>query len=202
MSDDHSDVNPESSADADGFGFDDLDRLARRAVDSVMTLVRRGIALAGGVLMLAVVFSVGGFLLGIAALDGGIETVWVVFGGFFVVVAIASVISAILRLRLVRKSSSSLYTEVRMLIGGDQMTQRTVIETVESTETSENDGVVAVSRQFFSLRDQVGDRTGQFTSLGLALRAITTFPALIALATLITLTFAGLSLLFLIALAL
>ena len=73
--------------------MDDLDRLARRAVDTVLTLVRRGMALAGGVLILAVVFGIGGFLLGLAALDGGIETVWIVVGGFFAVLAIGSVAS-------------------------------------------------------------------------------------------------------------
>jgi hypothetical protein len=202
MSNDHSDANPDPSSQAGGFGFDDLDLLAERAVDSVMTLVRRGTALAGGVLMLAVVFGVGGFLLGIAALDGGIEKVWIALGGFFALVAVRSVVIAILRLRSVKKSADTLVTEVRSLIGGDKQTERTVIETVESTDASENDGVVAVSKQFFTLKNEVGDRGSQFKSLDLALTAITSFPGLIALATLITFVFAGLSVLFLIALAL
>lgn len=188
--------------DAAGFGLDDLDRLAQRAVDAVLGLIRRASALASGVLFLAIVFGVGGFFLGLAALDGGIESVWIVLGFVFAFIAIASVTTAIRRLRSVRKGADTLVTEVRALIAGNAQTQRTVIETVESSDAAGDDGVVAVSRQFFSLKNEVGDRTGQFTSLRMALNAITSFPLLIALATLITLVFAGLSVIFLIALAL
>jgi hypothetical protein len=191
-----------SDSGSNEFDRDGLDDLAQRAVDSVMTLVRRGLALAGGVMILAVTFCVSGFLLGWAALNGGIETVWVVLGGSFAVLAISSVGIAILRLRAVRKGADTMFTEVRSLIGGDRQTQRTVIETVESTDNREGDGVVALSREFFTLKGALGNRIGQFKSLGLALTAITSFPALIAAATVITFVFAGLSLLFLIALAL
>jgi len=191
-----------SASDSNGFGRNDLDALAQRAVDSVMTLVRRGSAFAGGVMIMAVIFGVGGFLLGLAALDGGIEKVWVVLGGAFAVLSVGSVGLAILRLRSVKKGADTLFTEVRSLIGADRQTQRTVIETVESTDGREGDGVVAISREFFTLQGAVGDRIGQFKSLGLALTAITSFPALIAAATVIMLVFAGLSVLFLIALAL
>ena len=191
-----------SASDSNGFGRDDLDALAQRAVVTVMTLVRRGLALAGGVMMMAVIFAGGGFLLGLAALDGGIEKVWIVLGGSFAVLAVGSVGLAIMRLRSVKKSADTLFTEVRELIGGDRQTQRTVIETVESTDGREGEGVVAISREFFTLKGAVGNRVGQFTSLGLALTAITSFPILIAAATLFTLMFVGLSFIFLIALTL
>ena len=186
----------------DGFGLDDVDRLARRAVDAVLQLVRRALALAGGVLLLAVVFGVGGFLLGIAALDGGIETVWIVLGGLFAVIAIGSVATALLRLRSVRRNAGELVDDVRTLITGDRRTERTVIETVESTERSKDDGVVAISREFLSLRNAVGGGIGRFRSLGMAMSAVTTFPGLVAVATVITFVFAVLSVLFLIALVL
>ena len=191
-----------SASDSNGFGRDDLDALAQRAVVTVMTLVRRGLALAGGVMMMAVIFAGGGFLLGLAALDGGIEKVWIVLGGSFAVLAVGSVGLAIMRLRSVKKSADTLFTEVRELIGGDRQTQRTVIETVESTDGREGDGVVAISREFFTLKGAVGNRIGHFKSLGLALTAITSFPILIAAATLFTLMFVGLSFIFLIALTL
>lgn len=191
-----------SAADSNGFGRDDLDALAQRAVNTVMTLVRRGLALAGGVMMMAVIFAVGGFLLGLAALDGGIEKVWVVLGGSFAVLAVGSVGLAIMRLRSVKKGADTLLIEVRTLIGGDRQTQRTVIETVESTDGREGEGVVAISREFFTLKGAVGNRVDQFTSLGPALKAITSFPILIAAASLFTLMFVGLSFIFLIALAL
>ena len=187
---------------SDGFGRDDLDHLAQRAVDAVLKLVRRGTALAGGVLILATIFGVGGFLLGLAALSGGIRTVWIVLGGFFALVSIGSVIIAILRLRSVKKGTDTLVSEVRTLIGGNKQSERTVIETVQSADDSDDDGVVAVSKQFFSMKNEIGDRVDQFKSLTLALTAITSFPGLIALATVITFVFGGLSVIFLIALAL
>lgn len=184
------------------FGLDDLDALAQRAVDAVMTLVRRGIALAGGVLILAVVFGIGGFLLGLAALSGGIQSVWVVLGGFFAIVAIGSVAVAILRLRTVRTDADGLVDEVRQLIGGNKQSQRTVIETVDSADNSQGDGVIVLSRQFFSMKNEIGDRVDQFRSLTSALTAVTSFPGLVALSTVVTFMFAGLSVIFLIALAL
>ena len=187
---------------SDGFGLDDLDRLARRAVDTVLSLVRRGMALAGIVLILAVVFGIGGFLLGLAALSDGIKTVWILIGGFFAVLGIGSVATAMLRLRSVRTGADVLLTEVRSLIGGSKQSERTVIETVESTDNAQDSGVVVLSRQFFSMKEDIGGRVDQFRSLGLALAAITSFPGLIALAVLITFVFAGFSVLFLIALAL
>jgi hypothetical protein len=58
-----------------------------------------------------------------------------------------------------------------------------------------------MSRQFFSMSNTVGT-AGQFTALGVALKSVTTFPLLMLLATVITIGFAGLGMLFLLALAL
>ena len=77
-------------------------------------------------------------------------------GGFFAVVAIGSVVLAILRLRSVKSGAGMLVTEVRSLIGGDQRSERTVIETVESSDGVQDEGVVVMSRQFFSMKDAVG----------------------------------------------
>ncbi len=45
--------------------FETIDELTQRAIASVMTLVRRAMAFSGGVLMIAIVLCVGGFLLGV-----------------------------------------------------------------------------------------------------------------------------------------
>ncbi len=189
-------------SDQPGFGLDDLDRLAERAVDTVLSLVRRGLALGGGVLIIATFCCGGGFLLGLAALSGGVRTVWVVLGGFFLVVGVGSVIVAMWRLRSVGKGTRALVDEVRALIAGDRRTEKVVIETIETSEESKDEGVVALSRQFFELRDTIGDRHDQFRAVASALHAVTTFPALVALSTVVSFAFAGIGLLFLIALAL
>ncbi len=190
------------SSDQPGFGRDDLDRLAQRAVDAVLRLVRRAAALARGVLLFTIVCAVGSFLLGIAALSGGIERVWIVLGGFFAVLAIWAILTALLRLRAVRRGADALFGEVRALISGSEQTERTVIETVESADGAGNEGLVVMSRQFSSMQHAIGDRVDQFRGLASALSAVTSFPGLVALAILVSFVFAGLGLLFLIALAL
>jgi hypothetical protein len=188
--------------DDDGFGRDDLDRLARRAIDSVLHLVRRANALAGGVLMFAVLACVSGFLLGLAALSDGMRTVWVALGGFFAVVGVGSVVIAMWRLRSVRRSADSLVAEVRALIGGDRTTERTVIDTVLVTEERSDDGIADLSREFFGFRSAIGDRAQQFRALTSALSAVTTFPGLMAIAALVSFVFLGLGVIFAISLAL
>ena len=183
-------------------GENGIDDLARRAVDSVLHLVRRATALAGGVLIFVLVAVVGSFLLGLLALDGGIRSVWIVVGGFFGVVAIGSLLTAVLRLRAVKRSAGELVGEVRSLISGDRSTRRTVHETVSSAEGKSNDGIVDLSREFFSIRGAIGDRVGQFRGLTTAVTAVTTFPGLLALSAVIAFGFAGLGVLFAIALAL
>lgn len=190
------------TSDDDGFGFDDLDQLAERAVAAVMRLVGKGTALAGAVLIFAVICCVGGFLLGIAALDDGIETVWIVLAGLFGILALGSVVVAMLRLRGVTKAAGALVGEVRRMISGDASSQRTVIDVVETSDQVSDDGVVVMSQQFIGFKQHLGDRAGQFRSIASALTAVTSFPGLVALATVISFIFLGLSVIFLVALAL
>lgn len=196
---DDSTIRPDAvtgSTDVPGDGDGGLDDIARRAVDVVLTLLRRASALAGGVLIFALIACLGGYVIGIAALGGGLRTAWIVLGGLAAMWAIGSVLAAMFRLRAVRRGSDLLVDEVRSLIGGDVESERTVIETVESTEGADEAGVVHLSRQFFSMRDVVTETRGDFRALSLALASITTLPAAMALATLIGFGFAFLSVIF------
>ena len=200
MSDDDA-ITPDSISNPNPDGDPDdarsaIDQLAEGAVDLVLGLLRRANALAGAVLIFSVVACIGGYLLGIAALGGGLGTAWIILGGLFAVWAIGAVLVAMWRLRAVRRGSGALVDEVRTLIGGDVQSEQTVIETIEVTEDRKDDGIVQISRQFFSLRDLVDGHTSNFTQLSLALSSITTFPGFMALATVIGLGFAGLSLIF------
>ena len=186
-------ADDQAFGDTGDFGIDDI---AERAVDVLLGLLRRANALAGGVLFFAVIACVSGYLLGIAALSGGLRTLWIIGGGALAVWAIGSVVASMFRLRAVRRGSDAMVDEVRSLIGGDIDSERTVIETVESTEGFDDDGIVHLSRQFFSLRDVVNDHRSSFTQLSLALASITTLPGAMALATVIGFGFAGLSVIF------
>jgi len=174
-----------------------VDQLADRAVDVLLGLLRRANALAGGVLIFAVVACLGSYLLGIAALSGGARTAWIVLGGVGVVWAIGAVLLAMWRLAMVRRGSDALVGEIRNFIGGDAEAERTVLETVEVSEVSGDESIVDVSRQFFTMRDGVAQQSGNFVELSLALRSLTSFPALMALAVVIGFAFALVSLIFL-----
>ena len=178
-----------------------LDALAQRAVDSFMTLVRRGTALAGGALAIVVVICLSGFFLGVAALSDGIQTVWIILGGTFAIIGIGAVVLAIVRLLRVKNHAVSLVSEVHDLIAGDARSERVVIETLESSDGVQDQSAVVMSRQFFSMQDSVGGRTDKFKALSAALKAITSFPLLMLLSVVITIAFAGFALIFALALA-
>ena len=175
--------------------------LAQRAVDSLFTLVARGTRLAVGTLLVVVVVCVGGFALGIAALSDGIETVWIIFGGFAAFIAIGSVVLAMFRLWAITKLGSALVSDIERLIVGDPRSERVVIETVEASDGVQDQSATVMSRQFFTMSQTVGS-AGQFGALAVALRSVTTFPLLLLLATVITVGFAGLSFLFLLGIVL
>jgi hypothetical protein len=183
-------------------GPDRIDRLARRAVQSVMTLVRRGVALAGGLLMITVVICGGGFLLGYAALSDGIEKLWIMLGGFFAVLAIGAAALAVIRLLLVRTRESQLVAELRRLITSDPRSEQVVIETVESNDASQDQGVVVMSREFFTMRDSIGSRIVEYPATQASLSAVTSLPFLVFITLTVSFVFAALSLLFAIALLL
>ncbi|MEM9040397.1 MAG: hypothetical protein AAGD33_10930 [Actinomycetota bacterium] len=180
----------------DGLGLDDLDALARRAVDSAMVLVRRASSLGLGVLLFATVAAIGGFLLGLAALSDGIRTVWIVLGGFFMVVAIGTVLTAVLRLRSVRRTSDELVVEVREFLDRNVTGRQAVIDTVALNEDDPDRGVVDMSRSFVSFRSQLVGGIGQFRRLGMALTAVTSFPGLLAISVLVSFVFVLLAVIF------
>ncbi|HYN32345.1 MAG TPA: hypothetical protein VES40_06955 [Ilumatobacteraceae bacterium] len=174
--------------------------LAQRAVDSFLTLVHRGTRLAAGTLAVVVLICVGGLFLGLAALSGGVRTAWILLGGIGAVVAIGCLLLAMFRLWAITTLSVALVSDIRTLISSDPGSERVVIETVESSDDVQDQSAVVMSRQFFAMSDSVGGRAGQFVALSLALKSVTSFPLLIALATAITVGFAGLSMLFMLGL--
>lgn len=186
----------------DGFGLDAVDRLAQRAVDTVVTITRRANALAGGVLMFVTVAVIIGFSLGYVAFSAGWRTLWIVVGGAFGIIAIGTVIVAMLRMRSVRKSADQLVGEVRALISDNRDHERIVITTVEQTEESSEASVVQLSRGFFDMRSMATSRLDDARAVASAVTAVTTFPAFMGIATLIGAVFLLLSPFFLIAIAL
>lgn len=178
------------------------DRLARRAVASVMTLVRRGLALAGGLLMITILVCGVGFVLGYAALSDGMQKLWIMLGGFFAVFAIGAAALAIIRLLTVRMHEKQLVDEIRRLISNDPETERTVVETIEVNDAAQDQGVVVMSREFFTMRDSIGLPLDDSPALKSSLSAVTSLPFLVFITMLVSFVFAGLSAIFVLALLL
>jgi len=178
------------------FGDATPQSLAQRAVDMFLTLVRRGTALAVGTLAVVSFICVGSFVLGLAALSAGNRNAWIAIGGIFVVVGVGAVALAIFRLWLVKRSATELVVEVQQLLVGDRKTERVVIDTIEASEKVQDQSAVVMSRQFFTLRDSIDGRGAQFIALAYALRAMTTFPFLMLVATTVTVVFATLAVIF------
>ncbi len=178
------------------FGDATPQSLAQRAVDMFLTLVRRGTALAVGTLAVVSFICVGSFALGLAALSADNRNAWIAIGGIFVVVGVGAVALAIFRLWLVKRSATELVVEVQQLLVGDRKTERVVIDTIEASEKVQDQSAVVMSRQFFTLRDSIDGRGAQFIALAYALRAMTTFPFLMLVATTVTVVFATLAVIF------
>ena len=178
------------------FGDATPQSLAQRAVDMFLTLVRRGTALAVGTLAVVSFICVGSFVLGLAALSADNRNAWIAIGGIFVVVGVGAVALAIFRLWLVKRSATELVVEVQQLLVGDRKTERVVIDTIEASEKVQDQSAVVMSRQFFTLRDSIDGRGTQFIALAYALRAMTTFPFLMLVATTVTVVFATLAVIF------
>jgi len=178
------------------FGDATPQSLAQRAVEMFLTLVRRGTALAVGTLAVVSLICVGSFVLGLAALADDNVTAWIVIGGAFVVIGVGAVALAIFRLWLVKRSATELVVEIQQLLVGDRKTERVVIDTIEASEKVQDQSAVVMSRQFFTLRDSIDGRGAQFIALAYALRAMTTFPFLMLVATTVTVVFATLAIIF------
>ncbi len=181
----------------------DLDALARRAVAAVMDLARRGISLAIGLALITAIISLAAFALGLAALEGSTRRAWTVIGGTMLVIAVGAPLLAGWRLWQIRRSADSLVADVRKLLTNNAEAERVVIETIEVEEATgaASPAVVGQSAQFTRLR-RVALSTADLRTLPAALRAVTLFPALLAIAILFSLVFAVLGFLFLVAWAL
>ena len=178
----------------------DVDDLARRLVALVMVLAGRGVHWALRVAVVVAVAAAVMYLLGLAALGGSVGSVWPVLGAIIGLAAISAPLLAAWRLREVTQHADELVGDVRALMSSSTDAQRVVVDTVESgPPTGSTSIVVYQGRDFGDLRQMA--TSAHLPSLPGALRAVTTYPALLLIGILATLGFAFVSLVFLIALA-
>lgn len=190
----------------------DIDQIVRRAVDTITRIAGRAERFATRILVGTTVACVAGFVLGVAALSGGVETVWIVLGIVFGALAIGGAFVARWRVGAVRRHVPELVDEVRTLMTDGRESTRTVIETFAVDPAVDPDGdadpgagggsAIELSRQMYGFRGAVGSGLTHAVRLSAAVTALTTFPALVLMAIVISMVFAFLGFIFLIALAL
>jgi hypothetical protein len=185
----------------------ELDELVQRTVNTVTKIARRAARFSTKLLIGVSIVTVGGFLLGVAALSGGIETVWIVLGTVFGSIAIGNALLARWRVGSVKRHVPELASEVRTLISEDKNSTRTVIETFAVDPDGEGDDLsggsaIVRSRQMSGFKGLAGSGSERSPRLTAAMKAITSFPLLALSAILISLVFGFLGFIFLIALAL
>jgi hypothetical protein len=186
----------------------DIDRLVQRAVAGITGIANRAAGFATRLLLGTLVVCVGGFLLGVAALSGGIQSVWIVLGTVFGAIAIGSALVARWRVGSVRRHVPELANEIRTMVTEGKAGTRTVIDTfivddeMGDDRAGDDGSAIVMSRQMYGFRNSVGSGLESSTRLAAAVQALTSFPLLVLGAVMISLVFAFMGVIFLIALAL
>ena len=176
--------------------------LADRAVATITRLASKVTRAATLLLLASIVICVGSFLLGMEALSGGIESVWIVLGFFFGAIAIGCALRARWRIGRVRKHIPEIANEMRALVADGRSD---VITIVIPDEALASGSALELSRGMSGtegMRQVTSQGLANSANFAQAVRAITTFPVLAIVTVLITCVFAFLGLIFLIALAL
>lgn len=188
----------------------EIDELVQRTVETVTMIARKASRFSTRLLLGVLLVCVAGFLLGAAALSGGIQTVWIVLGVVFGSIAIGSAFLARWRVGSIKRHIPEIADEVRAMLSDGKESTRTVIETfvVDAEGDGDSDGfedgesAMVLSRQMSGFRGVVGSGMETSARMSATVSAITSFPLLVVSAVLISLVFAFLGFIFLIALAL
>ena len=210
MSDPTTPPDPDPSQGGDTSDFlhgarSELEQIVRRVVDTVTMIAAKASSFALRLVIAVSIVCIGGFLLGVAALDGGIEQVWIVLGVVFGAIAIGGPLVAMYRVASVKRHVPELVNEVRSLISTGRETGRTVIDTFDADDPDRPDGdqsAIVLTRRVYGLRGAVSSGLEGSARLTAAVTALTSFPGLVLAAVAITIVFAFLGFVFLIALAL
>jgi hypothetical protein len=176
--------------------------LVDRAVATITRLAHKVTRAATLLLLASIVICVGSFLLGLEALSGGIESVWIVLAFFFGAIAIGCAARARLRIGRVRKHVPEIANDIRQLVADGRSD---VVTIVVQDDDLASGSALELSRGMSgseSMRRVTSQGLANSANFADALRAITTFPWLAIITVLITSVFAFLGLIFLIALAL
>jgi hypothetical protein len=187
--------------------LNDIEVLVGRVIRTLVTISRKVTRFATWLLAGAAGVCVVSFLLGVAALDGGIRVVWVVLGIVFGSVAIGAAGIARWGVGRIRRDVPAIAGEVRAMVTEGREQSGLIIREFDHQMHDGEDETIAgsaivVSRRVYGLRGLAGHGFEGATRFTAALRSITRLPLLALLTVSITIVFAFLALIFLLALAL
>lgn len=170
-----------------------LDDLIEQAAELLSTLVDRGTAWATRVLAATLVTCGLGFVLGVAVMPSAIRDAWVVVAGLFAVLAVGAASVARWRLGAARTRREEFSTELRSAIAFGDEFSRSVLAAVpgaapSTATTPRPPGLFASIRGLGTVKRTVEGAFG-FAS---AMQALTSFPLLALVATVVGGVFATL----------
>ena len=181
----------------------DAEAFVERTIATITMIARKALKFSGIIAALAAVVCGGSFLLGIAALSGGIQSVWIVFGIVFGAIAIGAGLIACWRVGSIQRHVPELANEIRALVSVGTQTTKDVIETFDVNDgESKAASAIELSREVFRFKSVIGRGLESSSRFAAAVTALTSFPWLMLTVIAITAVFGFLSLIFLLALAL
>ncbi len=149
---------------------------AQRVSDALRFTFRRLSSLAVGVALVAAFTGAATFATGWWVFEG--STAWLVIGGAICLVPLAAAALAWMLLRITARYAPLLVDNVRTFLGGSSPASQALID-YDTGQT-----VVASSKSFTVLRGELGLRSRELPALYAGVRAITSVPALAAIAVL------------------
>lgn len=184
----------------------DLDLVVRRLADAAMYPVRRIGGIVTKLTAAVVVIAVGSSLLGAAALEGGARTVWIVLAVVFGWIAISKVVRLRWNLAKLVRNRLALEDELRGVVQGRPPGDPIVIDlaTPEPGAGADVDSraMEVWSQEFLSGSAVPGSTLRDYRWISLAIGTAKQLGVAVVVSTLITVVFALMALVFLLALAL
>ncbi len=183
----------------------ELEQLAQRVAATVTMIASKAVRFVRKLLVGVTVVCIGSFLLGIAAFHGTARSVWIVVGAVFAAIAIGGPLLAMWRIGLVSRHAPELVDEVRTLVTEGPGVRSTVIDTFDAEDPerpADTRSAITLTREVAGLRGLIGSGVNGSARLTAAVTALTRFPATVLSAIAITVVFAFLAVIFLVALAL
>lgn len=178
----------------------DLEQVVRRIADGVLSQVQRVGGYVSKLAVGAVVISVASLLLGIAALDGDAQTVWILLAVVFGWISLSRVIRVRWNVAKLSRNRDALETELLMGMSQRPDAERVVIDLTDP-EVSDEVAMEIWTREFASAPVD-SSRMAGFRWIPLAIQSLKQLGVVLITTTFITAMFALFGLIFLVALAL